>query len=88
MTDYEDEDEFEGDEDFDDDSEDFDEWSAEEGDEFADPGGRSALRAASPSNPRIHPCPTCGAENVLTLKDVKLGYQCDGCADRAEGGGY
>ena len=56
---------------------------------FADPGGRSALRAASPSNPRIYPCPTCGTENVLTAADVAQGYQCDGCADAAEGiGGY
>jgi hypothetical protein len=54
--------------------------------DFADPGGRSALRAASPSNPRNLPCPTCGAENVLTPKDVALGYQCDRCADRDEGG--
>jgi len=53
--------------------------------EFADPGGRSALRAATPSNPRIYPCPTCGRENVLTGKDVALGYQCDYCADVAEG---
>lgn len=27
---------------------------------FADPGGRSALRAATKSNPRNLPCPTCG----------------------------
>lgn len=56
---------------------------------FADPGGRSALRAATPSNPRDQPCPTCGAENVLTRIDVQRGYQCDRCADRDEGiGGY
>ena len=60
---------------------DFDEWC----DDFADPGGRSSLRASSPSNPRNKPCPTCGRENVLTLKDVRLGYQCDHCADAAEG---
>ena len=30
--------------------------------EFADPGGKSALRAATRDNPRIYPCPTCGAE--------------------------
>lgn len=52
---------------------------------FADPGGRSALRAATPDNPRDQPCPTCGAENVLTPADVARGYQCDRCADRAEG---
>lgn len=54
--------------------------------DFADPGGNSALRAASPTNPRIHACPTCGNENVLTTEDVRLGYQCDACADRAERG--
>jgi ribosomal protein L37AE/L43A len=53
--------------------------------EFADPGGKSALRAASATNPRIHPCPTCKTENVLTRKDVALGYQCNRCADAAEG---
>lgn len=53
--------------------------------DFADPGGRSALRAESPSNPRNRPCPTCGSKNRLTPKDVALGYQCDTCADRAEG---
>lgn len=53
--------------------------------DFADPGGRSALRAASKSNPRNLPCPTCGAKNVLTPKDRALGYQCDRCADVAEG---
>lgn len=52
---------------------------------FADPGGRSALRRETPDNPRDRPCPTCGAENVLTRIDVKRGYQCNRCADRAEG---
>lgn len=55
---------------------------------FADPGGNSALRRASPANPRNRPCPTCGEPNRLTPADVGLGYQCDSCADRAEGGGY
>jgi len=55
---------------------------------FADPGGRSALRAASRSNPRNLPCPTCKAPNVLTPADVARGYQCDRCADRAEGRGW
>lgn len=55
-------------------------------DDFADPGGNSALRAASRSNPRNRPCPTCGKANRLTPKDVALGYQCDRCADRAERG--
>lgn len=52
---------------------------------FADPGGNSALRAATPSNPRNLPCPNCGGENLLTPADAAKGYQCDGCADRAEG---
>lgn len=53
---------------------------------FADPGGRSALRAATRDNPRDRPCPSCGAADVLTRKDVELGYQCDRCADRDERG--
>jgi hypothetical protein len=57
-------------------------------DDFADPGGRSALRAASKSNPRNLPCPTCKQPNRLTRKDKALGYQCDTCADQAERGGY
>jgi hypothetical protein len=55
-------------------------------DEFADPGGESALRAASESNPRNLPCPTCGVEDLLTPADVARGYQCDGCANRDERG--
>ena len=56
---------------------------------FADPGGNSALRAATRDNPRDKPCPTCGRENVLTRLDVRTGYQCDACADADEGrGGY
>lgn len=54
--------------------------------EFADPGGRSALRAASKRNPRNRPCPTCKRPNCLTPLDVSKGYQCDTCADRDEGG--
>jgi hypothetical protein len=54
--------------------------------DFADPGGRSALRAAGPGNPRNRPCPDCGRKNVLTAADVALGYCCDSCADRNEGG--
>lgn len=53
--------------------------------DFADPGGRSALRRATADNPRDLPCPTCGEPNVLTPADRALGYQCDSCADRAEG---
>lgn len=53
---------------------------------FANPG--SALRAAGRGNPRNLPCPTCGEPNRLTPEDVALHYQCDECADIAEGGGY
>lgn len=69
--------------DYDDDGDDSDDFDG--GIEFADPGGRSALRAASRDNPRDQPCPTCERENRLTRKDVALGYQCDSCADLAEG---
>lgn len=55
---------------------------------FADPGGNSALRAATKNNPRNLPCPTCGQPNRLTPADKRAGYQCDQCADRDEGGGY
>lgn len=57
-------------------------------DDFQDPGGRSALRKATSKNPRRLPCPTCGEPNKLTPRDAQLGYQCDDCADRAEGYGY
>jgi hypothetical protein len=56
---------------------------------FADPGGNSALRAAGPGNPRNLPCPNCGEPDRLTPADRQRGYQCDQCADAAEGfGGY
>lgn len=55
---------------------------------FADPGGNSALRVATRSNPRNLPCPTCKSPNRLTPADKRAGYQCDSCADRAEGGGW
>jgi hypothetical protein len=55
---------------------------------FADPGGNSALRAATKSNPRNLPCPNCHRKNVLTPEDRARGYQCDSCADLAERGGY
>lgn len=54
---------------------------------FADPGGNSALRAASRSNPRNLPCPTCHRANRLTPADRAKGYQCDSCADAQERGG-
>jgi hypothetical protein len=53
---------------------------------FADPGGNSALRAATRSNPRNLPCPTCKQPNRLTPADRAAGYQCDGCADQVERG--
>ncbi len=31
------------------------------------------------------PCPTCKEPNRLTPADVRRGYQCDRCADLAEG---
>jgi hypothetical protein len=52
---------------------------------FEKPYSNSALRKATKNNPRIYPCPTCKKPNKLTLKDVRLGYQCDECADREEG---
>lgn len=55
---------------------------------FADPGGDSALRAATASNPRNLPCPNCGERNRLTPADRARGYQCDSCARSAENGGY
>lgn len=54
--------------------------------DFADPGGNSALRAATASNPRNLPCPNCKQPNLLTPADKARGYQCDACADRAERG--
>jgi ribosomal protein S27AE len=70
----------------------YDEYEPDEWDErvemFADPGGHSALRRASRSNPRNQPCPNCGTANVLTPADVQQGYQCDRCADAAEGLGW
>ena len=46
-----------------------DEWR-ERVEMFADPGGESALRAATPSNPRNLPCPNCEQPNRLTPADV------------------
>jgi hypothetical protein len=76
-------------EDDEDEFEDFEPWEDEDDLRrrmFQDPGGRSALRAASPTNPRNLPCPTCGEPNSLTPADRSLGYQCDRCADQQEMG--
>lgn len=51
---------------------------------FADPGGKSALRAATKKNPRNLPCPNCGKPNCLTPADRSRGYQCNECADAIE----
>lgn len=59
---------------------------AGDGEYFADPGGNSALRAATKTNPRNLPCPACEQPNRLTPADRAKGYQCDACADRAERG--
>lgn len=57
--------------------------------QFQEPGGNSALRRETKSNPRNLPCPTCKRPNRLTPADKRLGYQCNSCADRDEGGyGY
>ena len=52
---------------------------------FANPGGKSALRAASARNPRDLPCPTCKRPDMLTAADVARHYQCDQCAEQEEG---
>lgn len=59
----------------------YDNFDYDDRSDFYDPHGHSALRAGK----RVHPCPTCGKKNRLTSRDVKLGYQCDECADRLEG---
>jgi len=60
--------------------------SNENHNDFAEPGGESALRRAHKGNRRNQPCPTCREPNKLTPKDVDLGYQCNACAREAEGG--
>lgn len=64
------------------------EWGEDDSIDFADPGGRSALRAATRRNPRNLPCPNCKEPNVLTPADRARGYQCNACADRCEGGAW
>jgi hypothetical protein len=70
------------------DEEDIEEMLVSDRSEFQDPGGKSALRLATPANPRNLPCPTCGEPNKLTPKDAELNYQCDDCAERDERGGF
>lgn len=69
-----------------DDYDDYDDYDLIDGVGFANPGGNSALRAATRDNPRNLPCPNCGEPNRLTPIDRQRGYQCDECADRAERG--
>jgi hypothetical protein len=64
----------------------YDEYRDDDDLMFADPGGRSALRASTRKNPRNLPCPTCGKPNRLTPADRRLNYQCDQCADGDERG--
>jgi hypothetical protein len=84
-SDLPDDDDFEHGEDDDDYYDDRD-YDDDDRSHFADPHGHSALRAATPDNPRIHSCPTCGHPNRLTVADIAQGYQCDKCADAAEQG--
>jgi phage/plasmid primase-like uncharacterized protein len=65
---------------------DYDSYHDDDRSEFADPHGRSALRAATKSNPRNLPCPICGRKNQLTPADRQRGYQCNHCADACERG--
>ena len=81
------------DEDFDEDGDEFESLDDPDSDSylidgvgFADPGGNSALRAATVDNPRDRPCPTCSCENRLTRIDEMRGYCCDSCADATEFG--
>lgn len=56
--------------------------------DFAEPGGRSALRRAHKGNLRNLPCPTCHSPDRLTPADRAHGYQCDACAARCELGSW
>ena len=66
----------------------FDDYDDDYRSMFQNPGGNSALRKATKRNPRNLPCPTCGRANMLTPADWEKGYQCDHCADAAEGTDY
>ena len=73
---------------FDDDFDDGPDPDYDDRSDFADPGGNSALRAATKNNPRNRSCPNCQRKNMLTPADMALHYVCDRCADQAERGGY
>lgn len=67
-------------------------WDSEDGPDYDDDfnpkrfrQSGSALHPGTEDDPIDQPCPTCGEEDVLTRRDVAKGYQCDTCADRAEG---
>lgn len=64
----------------------YDDYELIDGVGFADPGGKSALRATTKGNPRNLPCPDCGTKNVLTPLDKARGYCCNRCADQKEMG--
>jgi len=64
----------------------FDDYDDDDRSMFADPGGGSALRAATRDNPRNLPCPTCGEPDRLTPADRARGYQCNSCADNMDHG--
>ena len=44
------------------------------------------IRTTNRRNPARFDCPTCGAKKALSAYQKEHGYQCDGCADREEGG--
>jgi predicted RNA-binding Zn-ribbon protein involved in translation (DUF1610 family) len=46
-----------------------------------------ALEARNAARPSLD-CPTCGAVNVLSVREARAGYQCHRCADLEEGVGY
>jgi hypothetical protein len=59
--------------------------SAEYGDDH-DPTMFANSGSALSVGDRTKPCPTCGEPDKLTIKDARMGYQCDDCADTAERG--
>ena len=54
-----------------------------------DTAAHEAVTGESSPASAAWPAPTCGEDDRLTPEDARIGYQCDECADRAEGrGGY